>query len=198
MEYALTFPWYASLPRLEHRTYLDQYGTDDAWIGKCLYTMPAVNNEVYLKLAKADFNMCQALHIKELEQVITWNASCNFGDLAFARQKSVECFFSVAAAMFEPEMAQARLAWARCGVLTTVLDDYFDSGTPIQELQTFLQAVRAWDPNLVSGLPDGAQILYNGLYKTVNAFTEEAYIPQNRDVSHHLRHFVSLESSQSL
>lgn len=56
--------------------------------------------------------------------------------------------------MFEPEMAQARLVWAQCCVLTTVLDDYFDGGIPIQELQTFLQAVRMWDPGRVSELPD--------------------------------------------
>ncbi|KAG0622099.1 hypothetical protein M758_3G072200 [Ceratodon purpureus] len=189
VEYALTFPWYASLPRLEHRTYLDQYGTDDIWIGKSLYRMPAVTNEVFLKLAKADFNMCQALHKKELEQVITWNASCKFRDLDFARQKSVECYFSGAATMFEPEMAQARLVWARCCVLTTVLDDYFDNGTPVEELQTFLQAVRAWDPRLVHGLPDRAKVIFNGLYKTVNAIAKEAYIAQERDVSHHLRHY---------
>uniref|UniRef100_K4AMR5 Terpene synthase N-terminal domain-containing protein n=1 Tax=Setaria italica TaxID=4555 RepID=K4AMR5_SETIT len=38
VQYALDFPWYASLPRVEARTYLDQYGgKDDVWIGKTLY-----------------------------------------------------------------------------------------------------------------------------------------------------------------
>lgn len=38
MQYTLDFPWYASLPRVEARTYLDQYGgKDDVWIGKTLY-----------------------------------------------------------------------------------------------------------------------------------------------------------------
>ena len=36
--YALDVPWYASLPRLEARYYLDQYGgKDDVWIAKTLY-----------------------------------------------------------------------------------------------------------------------------------------------------------------
>ncbi|KAI3732398.1 hypothetical protein L1987_63603 [Smallanthus sonchifolius] len=36
--YALSVPWYASLPRLETRYYLEQYGgEDDVWIGKTLY-----------------------------------------------------------------------------------------------------------------------------------------------------------------
>ncbi|MCI08651.1 ent-copalyl diphosphate synthase chloroplastic-like, partial [Trifolium medium] len=36
--YALDVPWYASLPRLETRFYLEQYGGEnDVWIGKTLY-----------------------------------------------------------------------------------------------------------------------------------------------------------------
>lgn len=36
--YALDVPWYASLPRVETRFYLDQYGgADDVWIGKTLF-----------------------------------------------------------------------------------------------------------------------------------------------------------------
>ncbi|PQQ16893.1 ent-copalyl diphosphate synthase chloroplastic [Prunus yedoensis var. nudiflora] len=36
--YALEVPWYASLPRLETRFFIEQYGgRDDVWIGKTLY-----------------------------------------------------------------------------------------------------------------------------------------------------------------
>ncbi|XP_072971138.1 ent-copalyl diphosphate synthase 1, chloroplastic-like isoform X2 [Typha angustifolia] len=63
VEYALEFPWYASLPRVETRIYIEHYGGgDDVWIGKTLYRMPLVNNELYLELAKADFNQLQSLH----------------------------------------------------------------------------------------------------------------------------------------
>ncbi|KAK8635911.1 hypothetical protein V6N13_004624 [Hibiscus sabdariffa] len=66
VRYALEFPWHASLPRVETRFYIQQYGgEDDVWIGKTLYRMPYVNNNAYLELAKLDFNNCQALHQKE-------------------------------------------------------------------------------------------------------------------------------------
>lgn len=40
VEYALEFPWFASLPRVETRLYLEQYGGDsDVWIGKTLYRL---------------------------------------------------------------------------------------------------------------------------------------------------------------
>ncbi|KAH9618173.1 hypothetical protein KSS87_012210, partial [Heliosperma pusillum] len=63
VSYALDIPWYASLPRIETRFYIEQYGGEnDIWIGKTLYRMPFVNNNLYLELAKADYNNCQALH----------------------------------------------------------------------------------------------------------------------------------------
>ncbi|CAK9269813.1 unnamed protein product [Sphagnum jensenii] len=189
VEHALNFPWYASVPRIEHRTYSDHYGTNDIWIGKCLYRMPYVNNKVFLDLAKADFNLCQSIHQKELEEVIRWNAKCNFQELKFARQKSVECYFSAAATMFEPEMAQARLVWARCSVLATVLDDYFDVAGTIEELRLFLEAVKRWDSTVVEGLSAKATVLFAGLYNTVNSISQEACLVQGRDVSHHLRYF---------
>lgn len=38
VSYALDVPWYASLPRVETRFYLDQYGGEgDIWIGKTYY-----------------------------------------------------------------------------------------------------------------------------------------------------------------
>ena len=129
MEYALTFPWHASLPRLEHCTYLDQYGPDDVWIGKTLYRMLAVTNKVFLRFAKADFNSCQALHKVELEQVVRWNASCRFCDLEFARQKSVEGLdFSGAATMFEPEIAQAGSCGRGAACSPPSWTHYFDDG----------------------------------------------------------------------
>ncbi|KAL5053459.1 hypothetical protein RYX36_034141 [Vicia faba] len=72
--YALDIPWYASLPRLEARFYLEQYGgKNDVWIGKTLYRMPYVNNDVYLELAKLDYNNCQTVHNKEWEEIQRWS-----------------------------------------------------------------------------------------------------------------------------
>uniref|UniRef100_A0A2N9H042 Terpene synthase N-terminal domain-containing protein n=1 Tax=Fagus sylvatica TaxID=28930 RepID=A0A2N9H042_FAGSY len=68
--YALEVPWYASLPRVETRFYIEQYGgEDDVWIGKTLYRMSNVNNETYLEVAKLDYNNCQALHRMEWDSI---------------------------------------------------------------------------------------------------------------------------------
>jgi len=60
--YSLDFPWTASLPRVETRTYLEQYGgSHDVWIGKVLYRMPLFSNDVFLQAAKQDFRNFQRL-----------------------------------------------------------------------------------------------------------------------------------------
>jgi hypothetical protein len=60
--YGLDFPWEACLPRIETRMYLEQYGgSHDVWIGKVLYRMNMVSNDMYLKAAKADFGNFQRL-----------------------------------------------------------------------------------------------------------------------------------------
>uniref|UniRef100_M8BN83 Syn-copalyl diphosphate synthase n=1 Tax=Aegilops tauschii TaxID=37682 RepID=M8BN83_AEGTA len=62
VEYALNFPWEASLPRIETRMYLDQYGGNtDVWIANVLYRMNLVSNDLYLEMAKADFREYQRL-----------------------------------------------------------------------------------------------------------------------------------------
>ncbi|KAH7516565.1 hypothetical protein FEM48_Zijuj10G0148500 [Ziziphus jujuba var. spinosa] len=68
--YAPEVPWYAGLPRVESRFYIEQYGGEnDVWIGKTLYRMPYVNNNEYLELAKLDYNNCQALHRMEWDKM---------------------------------------------------------------------------------------------------------------------------------
>ncbi|CAI9778857.1 unnamed protein product [Fraxinus pennsylvanica] len=66
----LELPWYADLPRIEARFYIEQYGSEtDVWIGKTLYRMPDISNNVYLNLAKLDYNICQAQHETEWNEL---------------------------------------------------------------------------------------------------------------------------------
>ncbi|MFS7911883.1 putative ent-copalyl diphosphate synthase [Helianthus anomalus] len=70
VEYVLDVPWYASLPRLEARYYLEQYGGEnDVWIAKTLYRMGNICNDKYLEMAKLDYNHCQAIHQMEWRQL---------------------------------------------------------------------------------------------------------------------------------
>ncbi|KAJ6736113.1 ENT-COPALYL DIPHOSPHATE SYNTHASE CHLOROPLASTIC [Salix viminalis] len=124
--FALEIPWYASLPRLENRFFMEQYGgEDDVWIGKTLYRMSNVNNNEYLQLAKLDFNNCQAFHRIEWSNFQKWYEECNLRDFGISRRTLLFSYFLAAASIFEQERSKERLAWASTTILLDIIDSYF-------------------------------------------------------------------------
>ncbi|KAF5178096.1 Copalyl diphosphate synthase [Thalictrum thalictroides] len=76
VKYYMDVPWYANLPRIETRHYIDQYGgDDDVWIAKTLYRMLY---EVYnhISTARAIFDKAvQMDYYRSVEEVVTlWEA----------------------------------------------------------------------------------------------------------------------------
>ncbi|XP_027351676.1 ent-copalyl diphosphate synthase, chloroplastic [Abrus precatorius] len=123
--YALDVPWYASLPRVETRFYIDQYGGEsDVWIGKTLYRMAYVSNNNYLELAKLDYNMCQAQHLAEWGRIQKWYSESRLGEFGMNRRTLLLAYFLAAASIFEPEKSHVRLAWAKTTALIETITSY--------------------------------------------------------------------------
>lgn len=123
--YALDFPFYASLPRIEARWYIQQYGAgDDIWIGKTLYRMLCVNHVAYLNLAKVEFNRCQAIHQLEWLGLQRWHEECGLEEYGVARKSLIRAYFLAAASIFESDRSIERLTWARTIVLAEAASFY--------------------------------------------------------------------------
>ncbi|EFH49068.1 hypothetical protein ARALYDRAFT_352546 [Arabidopsis lyrata subsp. lyrata] len=123
--FALEIPWYASLPRVETRFYIDQYGGEnDVWIGKTLYRMPYVNNNGYLELAKQDYNNCQALHQLEWDTFQKWYEENRLNEWGVRRSELLECYFLAAATIFESERSHERIVWAKSSVLVKAISSF--------------------------------------------------------------------------
>nr|XP_043638186.1 (-)-kolavenyl diphosphate synthase TPS28, chloroplastic-like [Erigeron canadensis] len=122
--HALDVPWYASLPRLEARYYLEQYGgAKDIWIAKILYRMGNVSNDTYLEMAKIDYNHCQAIHQLEWCHLQKWYADLNIeGNLNTSLLSS---YYEAASSIFEPERRTERLAWAKTIILLKAITSFF-------------------------------------------------------------------------
>lgn len=73
-----------------------------------------------------------------------WVVENKLDKLKFARQKLAYCYFSAAATITSPELCDARLSWAKNGVLTTVVDDFFDVGGSEEELVNLIQLVEKY------------------------------------------------------
>ncbi|XP_054816460.1 ent-copalyl diphosphate synthase 5-like [Prosopis cineraria] len=122
VSYALDFPWYASLPRVETRFYLDHYGgRDDVWISKTLYRLHKVSNNDNLELGKLDYNKCQALHRVEWKRIREWYSECELERFGLSKERLLVAYFLAAANIFEPERSQERLAWVKTSTLIHTL-----------------------------------------------------------------------------
>ncbi|XVF77771.1 hypothetical protein PTKIN_Ptkin14bG0073500 [Pterospermum kingtungense] len=138
---ALEFPHYASLERLVHRRNIANYAVDDIRILKTSYRSSSFGNKDFLRLAVEDFNACQSIYREELQQLERWVQEKRLDKLKFARQKLAYCYFSAAATICSPELSDARITWAKNGVLTTVVDDFFDVGGSEDELLNLIHLV---------------------------------------------------------
>ncbi|XP_057474257.1 ent-copalyl diphosphate synthase 1-like [Actinidia eriantha] len=195
--YALDVPWNASLPRLETRFYLEQYGgEDDVWIGKTLYRMSNVNNNTYLELAKLDYNYCQALHQLEWDSIQKWYAKCNLGEFGMSQRNGLLRYYLAATSIFEPERSKERLAWAKTAILVETIVSYFKKeGNSTKQRRQFLHEFK----NNCSHL----DYTNNGRYKkttgqglrligtllaTISQLSLDTLVTHGRDIRHHLRH----------
>ncbi|KAL5059579.1 hypothetical protein RYX36_031183 [Vicia faba] len=114
-----------SLPRLEARFYLEQYGEkNDVWIGKTMYRMSYVNNDVYLELAKLDYNNYQAVHNKEWEEIQRWYLESKLEEFGLSKKRLMYAYFVATANIFEPERSLKRLSWAKTRTLLQTLKSY--------------------------------------------------------------------------
>lgn len=73
-----------------------------------------------------------------------WVVERRLDKLKFARQKEAYCYFSAAATLFAPELSDARMSWAKNGVLTTVVDDFFDVGGSEEELVNLIELIERY------------------------------------------------------
>ncbi|GLJ38375.1 hypothetical protein SUGI_0781460 [Cryptomeria japonica] len=190
VKYALDFPWYGSQPRIETRMYIEQYGTDDIWIGKSLYRMPFVNNKTYIDLARADFNLCQSIHRKELDAIIRWSVENGFDELGLVQDSIVRLYFLPTVALFEPDMATSRLAWAHSSILMTAVRNLFSlwHSSPHKK-RHFVDAFGRWDVTAMhEDIPESAISLLTCLFRIINMLSVDGGVTQGRDISGILKH----------
>ncbi|XP_004234283.1 alpha-farnesene synthase-like [Solanum lycopersicum] len=129
-------------------------------------------NQVLLNLAKLNFNIIQATHLKDLKDVIRWWRDLDIvEDLFFTRDRIVECFYFAGGIGSKPQQGSIRKWVTKVFQLVLIIDDVFDIYGSLADAQQFTHAINKWDPNEVKCLPECIQICFRALYDTV----EEIY-----------------------
>ncbi|OAY64176.1 Myrcene synthase, chloroplastic [Ananas comosus] len=155
--HALELPLHWRPPRLEARSYIEQYERDEDV------------ELVVLQLAKLDFNRVQIIHQEELKRISRWWRDVALAEnLSFARDRIIECFFTAAGVVFEPQLGHCRESLAKVCTFITVVDDVYDVYGTVDELVLFTSAVERWENDAVEGLPNYMKTLYSTLYNTTN------------------------------
>uniref|UniRef100_A0A0D9W9C0 Uncharacterized protein n=1 Tax=Leersia perrieri TaxID=77586 RepID=A0A0D9W9C0_9ORYZ len=186
MEYTLKFPFYTTLERLDHKRNIEHFDTKDSQMLKTEYLLPHANQDI-LALAVEDFSTSQSIYQDELNYLDSWVKEKKLDQLPFARQKLTYCYLSASAAIFPPELSEARIAWAKNGVLTTVVDDFFDLGGSKEELENLIALVERWDGHHQDEFySEQVKIVFSAIYTTVNQLGAMASALQDRDVTKHL------------
>ncbi|CAI0382231.1 unnamed protein product, partial [Linum tenue] len=203
--YALDVPFYASLPRVESRFFIEQYGgEEDVWIGKTLYRMPLVNNNEYLELAKIDYNDCQAMHRMEWDNLQKWYEECGVGKYGVSKRSLLHGYYLAAATVFEQDRSEERLAWAKTTVLLDAVESYFHVNDSNDQRAAFVHefthgiGVRGLVNgryNVVSNIRQmrssedrKRQDLVKLVLSTLNHISLDALVAHGRDIGHSLRH----------
>ncbi|XP_028773298.1 ent-kaur-16-ene synthase, chloroplastic-like [Neltuma alba] len=184
----LKFPHHKKLDRLLNRTSIEHYNLEDTRLLKTSYRSFNLANEEFLKLAAEDFNICQSIHREEFKQLARWVVDSKLDKLEFARQKLGYCYFTSAATLFYPELSDARIAWAKNGVLTTVVDDFFDVGGSEEELVQLIQLVERWDVDLSDvSCSEPVKIIFSAVRDTICEIGENSFKWQDRNVKDHVK-----------
>ncbi|KAH9623264.1 hypothetical protein KSS87_023120 [Heliosperma pusillum] len=165
----LKSPYHASLDRIENSICSNFFYQD------------------LLQLAKDDFNYCQSIQKDEFTQLQRWVVESKLDKLTFSRQKLGYCYFSGAATMFAPELAEARISWAKNGVLTTVVDDFFDVGSCPEEQLNLIQLLEEWGENKsTAACSENVEIVFSAVKDSIYEIGQKAREWQDRDVTKHL------------
>lgn len=186
VEYALKFPPYANLERLEHKRNIEQYNVGNIQMLKTAYTYSNISGKDLQGLALEVFNTSQSIYRNELEYLESWVKENRLDQLSFARQKQTYCYLSAAATLFSPTISDARICWAKNGVLTTVVDDFFDLGGSREEHLNLIALVEKWDVNENDFCSEQVKIVFSALHSTISELGYKASILQNRSVTEHI------------
>ncbi|KAF9605971.1 hypothetical protein IFM89_021297 [Coptis chinensis] len=175
----------------ETRYYIDQYGgDDDVWIGKVLYRMYNVSNNLYLDLAKLDYDHCQKMHQLEWIDMERWYKEFNLKDFGLSEDSLLKAYFLAMSNIYEPDRAIERLAWAQTTALIEAVSFYFEAIT-IKQKRAFIQAFNNSIEHIINGrlgFKETRNELAEAILTTLSDISSKVLEVYEKEVHHSLKH----------
>ncbi|CAN0923823.1 Ent-kaur-16-ene synthase, chloroplastic, partial [Linum grandiflorum] len=181
-------PFKADLERLTHRRNIEQYCTDNTRTMKSSFSCSSFGSEGLVTLAVEDFNFCQSMHRKELDELMSWLKEYKLDEMRLAKVKMGYCYFSAASTYFDPELSHARISWAKHSLLTSLIDDFYDIFGTAEEHVNLLEHFERWDVNgpREEFCSEEVKTFYWAIHSAICESVENAYAWQGRSIMDHI------------
>uniref|UniRef100_A0ACD5VBT8 Uncharacterized protein n=1 Tax=Avena sativa TaxID=4498 RepID=A0ACD5VBT8_AVESA len=186
IDYALKFPFYTTLERLDHKRNIENFDATYSQLLKTEYMTFDVNEDL-MSLAIEDFAHSQSIYQEELINIQSWVKQNRLDQLHFARQRVTYCYLCAAGSIINHELFDARISIAKNAILASVVDDFFDGGGSQEKLKELIALVEMWDEPYTGKLySEGVKIVYSALYTTLKDLGSRVNAVQNIDVTEQL------------
>ncbi|CAM0878121.1 unnamed protein product [Alopecurus aequalis] len=186
VECALKYPYCAVVEPVYHRRNIEHFEFCDSGILKRT-SLPCFIDRDLLDLAVRNFSVSQCVYQDEVEQLERWQKGNRLDLLNFVRKNVKNNHLAAVASISPHELSAARMACAKTIALIPVVDDLFDVGGSIEEIQNLILLVERWnDHQNVEWYSDKVKLVFSALYTTVNQLGDLASAVQNRDVTEHM------------
>ncbi|KAL5702321.1 hypothetical protein ACHQM5_027551 [Ranunculus cassubicifolius] len=128
------------------------------------------------ELARMDFNIVQALHNAELQQLVKWCRDLGISrKLDFARDQPVKWYMWSMTILADPMYTEERIDLTKCISFIYMMDDIFDVYGTLDELVLFDKAINKWEVDTFEQLSDPMKIYLKALYKTTEEISYKIF-----------------------
>ncbi|CAL9136411.1 unnamed protein product [Musa acuminata var. zebrina] len=163
IEHEMELPWLARMDHLEHRMYIERSKGYISWIGKT-NTCRLSCSPFVIKLAIKSFLNRQSLYKNELEELKRWSEESGLSKMGFGREKTTYCYFLATVPTCLPLHSDLRKIVAKCAIIVTIADDFFDEKGSLNELEFLTEAVHRWKGESLWG---DAKVIFDALDELV-------------------------------
>ncbi|XP_058722821.1 terpene synthase 10-like isoform X1 [Vicia villosa] len=176
ISHALEFPLHWRISRSEARWFIN------------IYERQHNKSCVLLHFAKLDFNIVQSIYQEELKYSSRWWEKIEFGEkLSFARNRLVENYVWTVGTNSKPDFEYYRKEITKVGCFITTIDDIYEMGGTLEELELFTKAIDRWDLNAMEPLPHHMKICFHALYNFVNEISFETLKRSGNNITSYLK-----------
>ncbi|GLT77211.1 hypothetical protein SLA2020_488190 [Shorea laevis] len=185
IEHELSVPWITRLDHLEHRIWIEDKDMNALWVRKTsFHRLSSFQNEKLKKLATADYELRQSIYRIELKELTRWFKKWGLVDLGFAREKTIYCYFAIAACNSLAYDSVVRMMVAKSAILITIADDFFDSHGSLHDLNTLISAIQRWDGKNLYG---HCKTIFDVLDDLVKEIAAKHLLSHGSDITNHLQ-----------